>query len=83
MEMESMVHSLLARFEGAYPGHAPPSLAFYRDGVSDGEWEQVLNKEVPAIRSTCEKIKKENPGTLGANGWDPKVSCMGRSSRAR
>jgi hypothetical protein len=65
------VFGLLSRFESAYPAQAPPSLIFYRDGVSEGEWEKVLKHELGAINAACNKLKGEHPDTLAH--WAPKV----------
>ncbi len=51
----------------------PSSLIFYRDGVSEGEWEAVLEHEIPAITKACDRLKAEHPNTLGARNWNPKV----------
>ncbi len=74
VEMESLVHGLLSRFQSVHPGRVPPSLIFYRDGVSDGEWEAVLDHEIPAIAKACDRLKAEHPATLGASNWSPEVS---------
>ncbi|KAF7433014.1 hypothetical protein PC9H_004959 [Pleurotus ostreatus] len=36
---------------------APKRLIFYRDGVSEGEFAQVLEKELPRIRAACVELK--------------------------
>ncbi len=73
-DMWSIVHGLLSRFEESFPGLAPASLIFYRDGVSDGEWEAVLTKELNAIHHACAKLKADHPTTL--TNWDPKVITL-------
>jgi hypothetical protein len=74
VELESIVFGLLSRFEEAHPGQLPPSLIFYRDGVSEGEWEKVLDRELSAINAACDRMLVQHPTTLGANGWKPKAS---------
>ncbi|KAJ7127554.1 argonaute-like protein [Mycena crocata] len=36
---------------------APKRLIFYRDGVSDGEFKQVLERELPLIQAACQELK--------------------------
>ncbi|KAF7366306.1 Protein argonaute-2 [Mycena sanguinolenta] len=35
---------------------APTRLIFYRDGVSEGQFQQVLDQELPLIKAACEKL---------------------------
>ncbi|KAK4234170.1 ribonuclease H-like domain-containing protein [Achaetomium macrosporum] len=37
----------------------PEALIIYRDGVSEGQYDHVVEKEYPKIRSVCEGIYKE------------------------
>jgi eukaryotic translation initiation factor 2C len=40
------------------PSEAPPKrIIFYRDGVSEGEFQQVLDKELPLLRAACNELK--------------------------
>ena len=34
----------------------PTRIIFYRDGVSEGQFAQVVVKEVAAIRSACQRL---------------------------
>ncbi|KAF7359006.1 Protein argonaute-2 [Mycena sanguinolenta] len=36
---------------------APKRLMFYRDGVSEGQFQQVLDNELPLIKEACEELK--------------------------
>ncbi|KAJ7141526.1 argonaute-like protein, partial [Mycena filopes] len=36
---------------------APKRLIFYRDGVSEGQFQQVLDFELPRIKAACEALK--------------------------
>lgn len=45
----------------------PGRIIFYRDGVSEGQFLQVLNIELPAIRRACAKIKEN---------WEPKITYI-------
>ncbi|CAK4212381.1 unnamed protein product [Aphanomyces euteiches] len=54
-DLESMVNELLKRFYQST--HVKPErILIYRDGLSDGQFHNVLTKEVAAIRAACEKL---------------------------
>ncbi|KAF9460917.1 argonaute-like protein [Collybia nuda] len=36
---------------------APKRIIFYRDGVSEGQFEQVLRLELPLLRAACDELK--------------------------
>ncbi|KAJ7732583.1 argonaute-like protein [Mycena maculata] len=36
---------------------APKRLIFYRDGVSEGQFQQVLDQELPLIKAACRELK--------------------------
>ncbi|KIM90880.1 hypothetical protein PILCRDRAFT_811377 [Piloderma croceum F 1598] len=36
---------------------APTRIIFYRDGVSEGQFQQVLDKELPALKAACAELK--------------------------
>ena len=40
---------------------APKRIIFYRDGVSESQFIQVLEKELPLIRTACRKLCKQQP----------------------
>ncbi|XP_043472206.1 protein argonaute-2-like isoform X2 [Leptopilina heterotoma] len=46
-------------------GHQPKKIVFYRDGVSEGQFPQVMHFELQAIRSACKKL---NPN------YEPQIS---------
>ncbi|GAA5844204.1 hypothetical protein JCM11251_006715 [Rhodosporidiobolus azoricus] len=54
-DLSSLVHSLLLQFRDTMK-IKPERLIFFRDGVSEGQFPQVLNHEVNAIRLACQKI---------------------------
>ncbi|ORY62567.1 uncharacterized protein BCR38DRAFT_345772 [Pseudomassariella vexata] len=37
-------------------GHLPDNIIIFRDGVSEGQFTQVLTKELPYIRKACERL---------------------------
>ncbi|CAK4082543.1 unnamed protein product [Aphanomyces euteiches] len=57
-DMEGMATELLKRFYQA-TNRKPVNILFYRDGVSEGQFESVLIHEVAALRSACEKLEKD------------------------
>ncbi|KAL6309673.1 argonaute-like protein [Sparassis latifolia] len=36
---------------------APRRIIFYRDGVSEGQFKQVLDKELPLLKAACQELK--------------------------
>lgn len=51
-------------------GAAPKNIIVYRDGVSEGQFQQVLEKELPRMRAAC-KENKRYPGKE-----QPKISII-------
>jgi len=61
-DLEEMVKYALAQYGGYRKQvenlNSPPSrLIFYRDGVSEGQFQQVLDEELPAIKKACKDLK--------------------------
>ncbi|XP_076257754.1 protein argonaute-2-like isoform X5 [Rhynchophorus ferrugineus] len=46
----------------------PEAIVFFRDGVSEGQFEEVVTKEVAAIRGACKQMQKE--------GFEPRVTFL-------
>ncbi|XP_076257766.1 protein argonaute-2-like isoform X2 [Rhynchophorus ferrugineus] len=46
----------------------PEAIVFFRDGVSEGEFNKVVTKEVAAIKGACKQIQKE--------GFEPRVTFL-------
>ncbi|KAG9022175.1 hypothetical protein FRB95_000611 [Tulasnella sp. JGI-2019a] len=66
-DLEDMVYDLIMRYM-AYRRDveqkkllAPRRIVFYRDGVSEGQFEQVVRIEVPRIRAACVRAKIPPP----------------------
>ncbi len=51
-DLSAMVKELLKTFYQTC-GRKPERILFYRDGVSEGQFEQVLEGEINAVKSTC------------------------------
>ena len=43
----------------------PENILVYRDGVSEGEYDQVLNQELPALRKACKELYPATSTTQG------------------
>ncbi|SAM03101.1 hypothetical protein [Absidia glauca] len=60
-DLANMVKEMLKTFYQSC-GLKPAQILFYRDGVSEGQFEQVLKNEVAAIRAACASLDKNyNP----------------------
>ncbi|RMZ53214.1 hypothetical protein APUTEX25_005203, partial [Auxenochlorella protothecoides] len=55
-ELKAMVKSLLLEFYGATRGMRPESLLFYRDGVSESQFQEVYYKEYSALLEACAEM---------------------------
>ncbi|KAF5388155.1 hypothetical protein D9615_000461 [Tricholomella constricta] len=61
-DLEDMSHHVLGKYIGyrmavekkSAPAAAPKRIIFYRDGVSEGQFKQVLEQELPALKRACE-----------------------------
>ncbi|WP_411023510.1 Piwi domain-containing protein, partial [Salmonella sp. s51228] len=61
-ELASMVRDLLINFYKC-THFKPQRIIFYRDGVSEGQFQQVLNHELRAVREACTKLEQDyKPG---------------------
>ncbi|GLB33868.1 putative argonaute family protein [Lyophyllum shimeji] len=67
-DLEEMSNHVLTKYVGyrtavekkAGAAAAPKRIIFYRDGVSEGQFKQVLEQELPALKRACE-TQKINP----------------------
>jgi eukaryotic translation initiation factor 2C len=71
--MEKMVTDLLEVYF-TNNKKMPDAIVYYRDGVSDGQFEEVLRKEYAYIKDTVENFR----GVMSAKGqtWDPKINVV-------
>ncbi|XP_054710913.1 protein argonaute-2-like [Uloborus diversus] len=61
-DLASMVKELLIQFY-KYTRFKPNRIIFYRDGVSEGQFHQVLTHELLAVREACMKLEADyKPG---------------------
>ena len=59
-DLESMTRTLLLDFHDALRGARPRRIIFYRDGVSEGQFDDVVVNEVAAIQRACKSLQKED-----------------------
>ena len=57
-DLAEIVRELLIEFYKANKGRKPSKILFYRDGVSEGQFDQVLVHEVRAVQEACMKLEK-------------------------
>jgi eukaryotic translation initiation factor 2C len=73
-----------ANFEKRQTNQAPKRILFYRDGVSEGQFKQVLDKEVPLIRGLsgafsvdpCNFLILDPSEACKEVGINPKISVI-------
>ena len=65
--LQSMSAELLREFE-AVTRHRPGRVIFFRDGVSEGQFQQVLRTELPALRDAF--------ASLGDGSYRPKLTFV-------
>ncbi|XP_065580424.1 protein argonaute-2-like isoform X1 [Artemia franciscana] len=58
-EMEEIVVKLLLRYRESNPHTEPSRLIFFRDGVSEGQFQDVLKWEFNAIRKACRRMRPD------------------------
>ncbi|KAI9470927.1 MAG: Piwi domain-containing protein [Benjaminiella poitrasii] len=61
--LANMIKDVLKTFYQAC-GQKPARILFYRDGVSEGQFKQVMDSEVAAIRAACASLDKSYKPTL-------------------
>ncbi|KAL3423771.1 RNA interference and gene silencing protein [Phlyctema vagabunda] len=70
--LESMFFARLVLWEKHNGGKLPDNILIYRDGVSEGQFQLLLQHELPLIRKAC--IQKY-PATATKQGY-PKISII-------
>jgi len=58
IRLKDIVKSLLKNFK-ELSGHIPARILFYRDGVSEGQFAQVKEIEIKAIRQACSELSPD------------------------
>ncbi|KAF0528624.1 Piwi-domain-containing protein [Gigaspora margarita] len=62
-DLSGMIKQLLRTFYQSC-GRKPDRIVFYRDGVSDGQFAQVLKSEIEAIKGACQGLESEYKPTI-------------------
>ncbi|KAL0140472.1 Piwi domain-containing protein [Mucor lusitanicus] len=62
-DLPNMIKEVLKNFYQSC-GQKPERILFYRDGVSEGQFKQVMDSEVAAIRAACASLDKNYKPTL-------------------
>ncbi|KAI7907008.1 Piwi domain-containing protein [Cokeromyces recurvatus] len=62
-DLANMIKEVLKNFYQSC-GQKPERILFYRDGVSEGQFKQVMDSEVAAIRAACASLDKTYKPTL-------------------
>ncbi|KAI8979788.1 Piwi domain-containing protein [Mycotypha africana] len=62
-DLANMMKEILKNFYQSC-GQKPERILFYRDGVSEGQFKQVMDSEVAAIRAACASLEKTYQPTL-------------------
>jgi eukaryotic translation initiation factor 2C len=70
-DLANMVKEMLRAFYSAC-GQKPQRMIFYRDGVSEGQFRQVMDEEVKAIKLACSTLEKS---------YDPALSFVAVQKR--
>ena len=66
VQMEKITHNLLLKFDHI-TRRKPEQIIYYRDGVSETQFESVLNHELSAIRRACVQL---------GPGYEPKITFV-------
>ena len=71
-DLDEMFQSRLRLWQKTNQQELPENILVYRDGVSEGQYDIVLEEELPRMRTACRKIY---PATSTANSI-PKISIV-------
>lgn len=66
-DLQNITRSHLLYFYNMNRQMKPERLIFFRDGVSDGQFEQVLRQELQAIRRACTNLQSD---------YEPKITFL-------
>ena len=66
VDMQDITRKLLVNFFQRTKGRKPHKIIYYRDGVSEGQFEDILNLEMTAIQRACKELPDES-----ASGYQP------------
>ncbi|OAF66197.1 hypothetical protein A3Q56_06088 [Intoshia linei] len=63
IDLQSMVKSQLQLYR-TNNKKMPQRIFYYRDGVGEGQFQAILNDELPAIRNACRDVDKKSSPTI-------------------
>jgi hypothetical protein len=80
-DLDTMLKVHLARWAKSHRGAYPENLIVYRDGVSEGQYQTVLERELPLLKKACGEVY---PATETKKGL-PRISimCVGKRHHTR
>ncbi|GFU26646.1 protein argonaute-2 [Nephila pilipes] len=55
LDFKSMIHKILLNFQ-EMRGNRPQKIIVYRDGVSEGQFKDIQDREIKSIREACDTI---------------------------
>jgi len=62
-DMKEMVKEMMRQFRRRNHGKRPEQILFYRDGVSEGQFQTVLENELHALQKACDELERDyRPG---------------------
>ena len=68
VDMQDITKQLLVNFFHKSGKRKPKRIVYYRDGVSEGQFEDILNLEMTAIQRACKELPDES-----ASGYQPGI----------
>ena len=67
-DMKDVVEKLLRKYYNTTGGRKPGRLIMFRDGVSEGQFQSVMARELMAIRAACSSVQRD--------GYQPKITYI-------
>ncbi|KAI9044769.1 putative RNA interference and gene silencing protein (Qde2) [Aspergillus affinis] len=71
-DLDNMLKVHLHRWARGHKNNLPENLIVYRDGVSEGQYDMVIQEELPLLRKACQEMY---PATDTAKGL-PRISIL-------
>lgn len=68
VELKGMMVDLLKAFYRHTKHQKPKRIVFYRDGVSEGQFDCVQAQEIKAVRAACKEVQKD--------GYEPAITFI-------
>ena len=58
-KFDDMCYELISAFRKNCKGNLPERIIYYRDGVSEGQFRAVLNRELTSLRKACQRFSPD------------------------